>query len=317
MMRHTTWKGHAAMASAGILWGVMSPVCKWVICDAQISAATLAVLRIWGAAALFWLAALVSPKERLRRGDGKKMMLAALCGVLLNQGAFTFGVGLTSPSDAALVTTTLPVFTLLLSFLFLKERISVGKMIGVLASTAGAAILIVSNASGSSHGNVWGDLLCMGAQMSAACYFVFFRRQIARYSPITMMKWMFLYAAVYSSPFAAYDLSQSPLAETSLQAWGGIAYVIAVATFVCYILMPIAQRFLRPTVVSMYNYLQPIVATSLAIVWGMDRLSWTKFFSVALIFGGVFLVTTAPSRKGEPRVRKREQTPDPHRPQVP
>lgn len=285
------------MASAGILWGIMSPVCKWLICDEHVPADTLTILRIWGATALFWLVSLLLPKEKLRRGDLKIMMLGALCGVLLNQGAFTFGVGLTSPSDAALVTTTLPVFTLLLSFLFLRESLCAKKIAGVLSGVAGAVILILSNTGDNGHGNVWGDLLCMGAQISAACYFVFFRRQIARYSPVTMMKWIFLCGAVYISPYAVYNLSSAPLAKTSPIAYAGIAYIVGIATFLCYILMPIAQRYLRPTVVGMYNYLQPVVATSLAIAWGMDSLSLEKLLSVALIFGGVYLVTTASARQ--------------------
>lgn len=285
------------MASAGILWGIMSPVCKWLICDEHVPADTLTIMRIWGAAALFWSISLLLPKEKLRRGDLKMMMLGALCGVLLNQGAFTFGVGLTSPSDAALVTTTLPVFTLLLSFFFLKESLSAKKIVGVLSSAAGAAVLILTNVGENTHGNVWGDLLCLGAQISAACYFVFFRRQIARYSPITMMKWIFLFGAVYISPYALWNLSTAPLDGTDTVAWGGIAYIVGIATFLCYMLMPIAQRYLRPTVVSMYNYLQPIIATSLAIAWGMDSLNAEKLLAVVLIFLGVYLVTTASAKK--------------------
>ncbi len=284
------------MASAGILWGIMSPVCKWLICNEHIPADTLTILRIWGAATLFWLVSLFLPKEKLRKGDLKIMMLGSLCGVLLNQGAFTFGVGLTSPSDAALVTTTLPVFTLLLSFFFLKESLNAKKIVGVLSSATGAAVLILANVGNNGHGNVWGDLLCLGAQISAACYFVFFRRQIARYSPVTIMKWIFLFGAVFISPYAIPNLSAAPFVGTTPATWCGIAYIVGISTFVCYLLMPVAQRYLRPTVVSMYNYIQPIVATSLAIAWRMDSLSIEKFLSVFLIFGGVYLVTTSSAR---------------------
>lgn len=295
-MNRAVAQGHLAMASAGAMWGLMSPVGKWVM-EHGVAPMALASMRIIGAAALFWLASCFLPRQQVRRCDLGKILLAGLFGVVLNQGSFTFGVGLTAPSDAALVTTTLPIITLVLSWLFLRERLSARKAAGVAASAAGAALLIASTARGTGGGNVWGDLLCLFSQLSAASYFVFFRRLLARYSPVTLMKWMFLSASVCALPFACHSWAQLPTAALEPKAWAGIAYVVAGATFLCYILMPVAQRVLRPTVVSLYNYLQPVVATGVAIWWGMDTFTLLKALCMGMIFTGVFLVSSSPTRR--------------------
>ena len=69
-----------------------------------------------------------------------------------------------------------------------------------------------------------------------------------------------------------------------------IAYVIIFATFVAYFLIPVGQKQLRPTVVSMYSYLQPIIAAAVSVVVGMDRFTWQKALAIVLVFVGVALV---------------------------
>ena len=112
-----------------------------------------------------------------------------------------------------------------------------------------------------------------------------------RYSPVTLMKWMFTYAALACLPFTFRDVVSIRYSALPLQTWLGIAYVVAFATFVSYICLSFAQQRLKPTAVSMYNYCQPVIASSVAVLWGMDHFGWMKTFSVLLVFTGVLLVT--------------------------
>ena len=57
-----------------------------------------------------------------------------------------------------------------------------------------------------------------------------------------------------------------------------------------------AQRLLRPTVVSMYNYMQPIVASIAAIIMGLGIFGWEKGVAIALVFLGVYIVTKSKSK---------------------
>ncbi|XBD75966.1 DMT family transporter [Akkermansia massiliensis] len=158
------------------------------------------------------------------------------------------------------------------------------------------AILLVSGSGGRAaalpgDNNLLGDILCLASQCSVAVYFVFFKNLIGRYSPVTLMKWMFTYAAIACLPFTFRDVVSIRYSALPLQTWLGIAYVVAFATFVSYICLSFAQQRLKPTAVSMYNYCQPVIASSVAVLWGMDRFGWMKTLSVLLVFTGVLLVT--------------------------
>lgn len=286
-------KAHLAMGTAALLWGLMSPVSKLVIQTGEVSSIALATFRLLGAAILFWLASCFTPRERIDPADRLNLFYASLFGIVFNQMAFTVGVGFTSPADAAIITTVTPILTLILAAFVLREMITGKKAAGVCASAIGAVLLIScsSHATAPENNNLLGDMLCLTSQCSVAVYFVFFKNLIGKYSPVTLMKWMFTCAVCTCLPFTFREISSIHYAALSLETWMGIIYIVTLATFVCYILLSFAQKRLQPTAVSMYNYLQPIVASSIAVLWGMDHFGWMKTVSVLLIFTGVFLVT--------------------------
>ena len=225
---------------------------------------------------------------------------ASLLGIVLNQGTYVLGVSKTSPIDASVVTTTTPIFVMIIAALYLREPITGKKILGVVVGAAGALLLILSGAhlvSGrTGSGSVSGDLLCLFAQLSFATYFVVFKKLISRYSPVTLMKWMFLYATACCLPFGYSDLKAVGWAELGWTNYAQIAYVVLGATFLAYLLMPIGQKNLRPTVASSYNYVQPLVATLVAVSLGMDTFGWLKGVAVLLVFAGVYIVTISKSR---------------------
>ena len=225
---------------------------------------------------------------------------ASLLGIVLNQGTYVLGVSKTSPIDASVVTTTTPIFVMIIAALYLREPITGKKILGVVVGAAGALLLILSGAhlvsSRTGSGSVSGDLLCLFAQLSFATYFVVFKKLISRYSPVTLMKWMFLYATACCLPFGYSDLKAVGWAELGWADYAQIAYVVLGATFLAYLLMPIGQKNLRPTVASSYNYVQPLVATLVAVSLGMDTFGWLKGVAVLLVFAGVYIVTISKSR---------------------
>ncbi len=312
-MPSETLKGHIAMGAAAVIWGLMSPVSKLVMQQGEVSSASLATFRLLGAAILFWLASAFVPGEPIERKHRLPLFYASLFGIIFNQMAFTVGVGFTSPADAAIITTITPVLTMILAAFVLREMITGKKIIGVCASAIGA-ILLVSGSGGRAaalpgDNNLLGDILCLASQCSVAVYFVFFKNLIGRYSPITLLKWMFTYAAAACLPFTFREVGSIHYSALPAQTWLGIAYVVALATFVSYICLSFAQQRLKPTAVSMYNYCQPVIASSVAVMWGMDHFGWMKVLSVLLVFTGVLLVTGT-GEKGPSRNNKHAIPPD-------
>lgn len=299
-MKSQAYKGHLAMLGANILWGLMSPVSKAVLIAGPISALSLTTFRMVGAAVIFWLASFFTKKEHVNHQDLMKLFFAALLGIVLNQGSFIFGVSLTSPINASIVTTTTPIITMIIAAFYLKEPVTGKKVIGIFVGAAGALLLILSSQSAAAGGgkssNIWGDLLCLLAQFSFSFYFVLFKGLIGKYSPITLMKWMFTYASICTIPFTFNHISAIDFANLPSELYLGIAYVVIGGTFLPYLFIPIGQTLLRPTVACMYNYVQPIVASLIAVLWGMDTFGVMKGIAVALVFSGVYIVTQSKSR---------------------
>lgn len=289
-------QGHLFAFSANLLWGLMAPIGKSAL--SEFSALSVTTFRMVGAAACFWLLSLFCKQEHVDHRDLLKMFFAALFALVFNQGVFIFGLSLTSPIDASIVTTTLPIVTMIVAAIYLKEPITNKKVLGIFVGAMGALILIMSSQSaGAGNGSMMGDLLCLVAQISFSIYLTVFKGLSQRYSPITLNKWMFVYASMCYIPFSYGDITSIQWAEISTTALWQVGYVVIGGTFLAYICIMAAQRILRPTVVSMYNYMQPIVASIAAIIMSLAVFNLQKGIAIALVFLGVYIVTQSKSRK--------------------
>jgi drug/metabolite transporter (DMT)-like permease len=290
-------KGHASLLTAYVIFGLNTPLTKTILSHGETSAMALTFYRFAGTAALFWLASLFTKKEKVNIRDIMLLMLASLFAIFINQMSFIVGLSMTSPIDASVITTLVPIMTMIFAAFFLKEPITWKKVIGVLVGAFGA-LLLIFNGNIASHNttSVEGNLLCMLSCLAFAIYLTAFKKLIIRYSAITSMKWMFLFAAVLSFPFCRRDILDVDYHAIPADIYLRIVFVVVCATFISYLLIPVGQKLLRPTIVSMYNYLQPLVSSFLAVVLGMDTFGWVKSIAAILIFSGVYIVTQSKSR---------------------
>ena len=144
-------KAHISLLLAASMWGLMSPVGKAAM-EAGITGLTLANMRMIGAAVCFWTTSFFVKQEKVNPHDLLMLFFASLLGIVCNQGCFTFGLSLTSPVDASIMTTTMPIVTMILAALFLKEPVTPKKVIGIFLGSIGALTLILSNRGGDAEG---------------------------------------------------------------------------------------------------------------------------------------------------------------------
>ena len=292
-MKDFNLKGHAAMLGANTMWGLMAPVAKMVMAAGIVSPLLMTNFRILGAALLFWTASLFVPNEKVPPRDLLLMAGAAMLGILFNQGCYVFGVGFTSPGEASIITTTMPLWVMVLAALILGEPITLKKIGGIVLGATGALILVLGAAKSGAKGDnpTLGDLLVLTAQISYALYLTFYRNFIKKYSVVTLMKWMFTFASI-----AILPVSIGTMMSTS---WDAFTSREVFWCWLCCVLCHIPVVYmrddraenLRPTLVGMYNYVQPIVASCVGIWLGLDVVTFPKLVAVLLIFTGVFLVT--------------------------
>ena len=272
-------KGHLFALTANVLWGLMAPIGKSTLME--FSALSVTTFRMVGAAACFWLLSAFCKREQVDHRDMLKIFFASLFALVFNQGVYIFGLSMTSPIDASIVTTTLPIVTMIIAAIYLKEPITNLKVLGIFVGAIGALILIMSShTAGGGNGSIIGDLLCLVAQISFSIYLTVF------------------------IPLSYHDVASIQWAEISTAAFIQIGYVVVGGSFLAYIFIMNAQRLLRPTVVSMYNYMQPIVASIAAIIMGLGVFGWEKGVAVALVFLGVYIVTKSKSKADFERAGK-------------
>lgn len=290
-------QGHIAIFTASLIFGVNLPLTKTIL-PLFIDAQMMTLFRVSGAAILFWCVSLFVKKEPVPYKDLLLMFAASMFGIVINQFAFLEGLSRSSVVDTGIILTITPIVTMLFAALFLKEPITGRKILGVLVGLSGALLLILSGAkNGVGNGSWIGILLLLSSSFGFALYLTLFRDLIIRYSPITLMKWMFLFATIVGIAVYWRHITTFNFTTTPTMVYLKLAYIVVGATFFTYLLIPIAQKSLRPTTLSMYNYLQPIVAAFIVFIFNMDTFGWHKILSALLVFLGVYIVTQSKSRE--------------------
>ena len=304
--------GHLCIGVAGIIWGLMSPIGKDAMLHG-IGGIDMVSFRVMGACLCFWLASLFmdirgAKQEEVPPRDLLKFFFVALFSIICNQCCYTIGLSLTAPTNASIMTTTMPIITMILAAIVLKEPITSKKVLGIAAGVTGALLLILSSTQSGgtdAESDLLGDILVVGAQCSFAIYLTFFKHIVQRYHAVTVMKWTFTYACIVILPFSFGHLTRIPFAEITTRTWLETAFVVFFGTFLAYILMMHAQKVLRPTVVSIYNYVQPTVACLVSAITGLGIFGWSQAVSIVLVFTGVYLVSISKSRQELKREMKR------------
>ena len=287
------FKGHLSIAAAYTIFGLNVVLCKDIANSAAVPPHLLFTLRAMGAVVLFWLVSFFQPKEKIEKGDMWRIAVASFLGFFLTQMTFLVGITMATAIDSAILGTLGPVFTMITAYFFVKEPITGKKAGGVVIALAGVLFLIFNSvhAGGAASTTPLGLVMLLLNSLTFSMYLGIFRPLVSKYSVVTFMKWVFLFSLLMSLPFSAKGLLSLDYAAIPVPVRWEIGYLIVFATFIAYYLIPYGQKRIRPTLVSMYNYLSPIIATIVSIWTGLDHLTWQKVLAATAIVGGVILVS--------------------------
>ena len=289
-----TIPGHIAAFVAYFIFGFNIIVCKDLTSDGLIPPLGIFTLRSVIAGALFWIVSLFKPQEKIDHKDYARIFAASMIGFFTCQITFLVGIPYITPMDCSVMTAMAPIYTMIIAAIVLKEPITIQKAGGVILSFAGIIYLIISRVTtpGSiAESTPFGIFMLVLNCLSFSMYLGIFKPLIAKYSAVTFMKWIFLFSAVVSTPFSMKGLINVDWAGIPAIQYAELAYLIICATFISYFLIPIAQKRIRPTLISMYSYVQPIIAIAISIAIGMDTLTWQKALATLLVFGGLIIVS--------------------------
>ncbi|HUX55726.1 MAG TPA: DMT family transporter [Bacteroidales bacterium] len=294
--RVKTW-AHLSLLAANIIYGINYSVAKSVMPD-HIKPFALASLRSLLGVGLFWIAGLFIPREPVSRKDLWFLFGCSFFGVVINQTLFLAGLNLTSPINSSIILSTNPIFAFIFAALILKEKISFLKGTGLAIGLSGVLMLILQNGTPDMASSTFiGDVFTLVNTISWAFYTVIIKRMLEKYHPITVMKWTFFFGMFTTIPIGYNQWSTTDWSAISLNAWLAIGFVVVFATFLGYLLLSFGLRRLSPTIVSVYIYMQPVIAAYIATMIGQDHITFLMIVSALLIFAGVFVVSRQKNHK--------------------
>lgn len=290
-MMTPTLKAHIALFSAQIIYALNYSIAKDVM-PLYVSPFGLVMLRIAGACILFWSASFFIPKEKIETADLKKLIYLALFGVVINQAFFIYGLSLTKPINSAIIMISNPIAVMIFTLFILKEQITKFKVLGLLFGITGALTLLLFRGQFSfGSETAMGDLMTLVNSMSWAIFVVMIKPFMQKYQTITVMKWCFLFGLIYFFPIGIKDVFTINWHQIPTSIILSILFIVIATTFFAYLLNMYALKALSSSVVSMYIYFQPFLATLFAVWLGKDEITPIKLLSAFFIITGVYLVS--------------------------
>jgi drug/metabolite transporter (DMT)-like permease len=285
-------QAHLALLLVNLIYGANYSIAKQVM-PVFVQPFAFVLMRVGGALVLFWIVSALFIKEKVERKDFPRLALLAVFGVACNQLLFLQGLSITTPINASIIMISNPIVVLIIASVVLKERISVNKIAGIVFGIAGALLMLTFNKNFSfGSDTITGDIMILINSISWACYVVLVKPLMSKYNTFTIVKWVFLFGFFYVLPFGFSQFKEVDWTNMPTGIWYDVIFVVVGTTFLAYVLNTYALRALSPSVVSIYIYLQPFLATLFAIYYyHNDTLDARKILAAVLIIIGVFLVS--------------------------
>jgi len=281
-----------AATLASTIYGLNHTLAKGLMPDI-IAPYGFILLRVSGAGIIFWAISIFYPHEKIDKKDWLRIVGCAFFGMVLNMLMFFKGLSLSTPINSSVVITLAPVLLLVLSALFLKEKITWLKTIGIGIGLLGALVLILFGAKTQPNApNIpLGNLLFIVNAASYSVYLIMVKPLVVKYSSITLMKLFFLFAVLMNLPVGISEFSEVAWMHLSFDTIWKLTFVVVGTTVITYLCNIYALKQLSPSTIGAFIYLQPVLAVFFAILLGSDSLTTIRMGAAALIFLGVFLST--------------------------
>ena len=281
-----------AVSIATLIYGVTYTIAKDVMPN-YIKPYGFILLRVSSATLIFWTAGLFIKQQKIEKSDYKKILIASFFGITINMLAFFKGLSLTSPISASVMMVTSPIMVLIFSSILIRKPIGKQRVLGVFIGLVGALFLITlgNSSTENSTNSAFGNFLVFLNAASYGLYLVLAKDLVKKYNPIVFIKWLYLFGLIFVIPFGYNELTAVIWEEIPTNIYWNISFVLLFTTCITYLFNLYGLSKLKPTTVSVFIYLQPVIATIYALIVGSDSINLVKLCATLLIFLGVYLVT--------------------------
>jgi len=282
-----------ALFIVNAIYGINFVIAKDVM-PAYIKPSGFILLRVTGALILFWILHLITGYQKIEKKDFLQLALASLFGVAINQLLFFEGLNLSSPINGSILMSVTPISILIIGVIFGKEKLTGLKIGGTLLGVTGAVSIIIYSRGGmdNSSSQAWlGNIFIILNAISFAVYFLFAKPLMKKYKPLTVICWVFTFGWLFVLPFGFTELKEVQWQTFTPTVYYKTAFVVIAVTFIAYLFNIYALKHVDSSVVGIFIYIQPIIATLHSVWLGKDTITWVLAGCALMIFTGVYMVS--------------------------
>jgi len=281
-----------AALGATTIYGLNHTIAKGAMPD-YVGPFAFIMLRLGGATLLFWLISVFAPKQNIEKRDWGRIFACALLGMAINMLAFFKGLQLSTPINSSVLVTITPIIVVILSAIFIKERITLNKGLGILLGFIGALALILFGAEIRQDApNIpFGNALFILNATVYGSYLILVKKLTEKYHPLVLMKWLFTIGFVLVFPVTYSEFTEIEWVTMPIWVMGVIGFVVICTTFLTYLFNVFALQELKASTVGAFTYVQPVIGILFALIMGKDSLTLIKILAALLVLLGVYLAS--------------------------
>lgn len=294
--------GNLSILVATLFFGINLPVIKELIQKHSCTSFDITAWRMICGCLLFWIASIFIKREKIQKGDWLTIILGGGIGLFLFIFLFNLSLEYGNPIDISIIMTLPPIFVIIMEMIFKHYKVSWLEVVGILVSFAGAIIVILNEHGGNSksHNEILGDLIAVASTLCYAFYLFILERPTQTYNPISLLRWVFLGAAV-PALFLVPGVFHSEMVvhPSEWLPWALLSFVVVGPTFLAYLLVNPAVKMIGSELTSLYQYLLPVFATIVTVIIHLARLDWIQVLAMGVIIVGMLFTQRAKVSKNK------------------
>lgn len=229
----------------------------------------------------------------------RTLFLQALTGVFLFNLFMLYGLRYTTAVDAGIITSTLPAVVGIIAFLFLKEKLSIKKGLGILFAVSGVLLInLVGDGAGGVHSlSLMGNLLIFGAVIGEALFITLGKSVTPYINPLTITTMMSLFGLVLFLPFSIYEAVHFDFSAVGLMDWLNIIYFGVVVTVLAFLLMYQGLSKVSASSAGVLTSVLPVSSLILSAVILQETITLYHLLGMVFVFGAICFISVEPKRK--------------------
>jgi drug/metabolite transporter (DMT)-like permease len=279
------------------IWGIASPIIKFTL--KELSPFTFLTYRFF-ITSLVLVPLMIALKEKFPKDSRKNLtlLILSLLGTTINLGLLFVGLKFTSVLDQAFISETAPIFIILASYIFLKDRVTKKEKIGILITFLGTLLIIIQPLLENgflSYQNLFGNILILLSTISWVAYVIISKKQMREnVSPLVMAVSNFFIGFITLLPLAVLENHGAKNLVLKVTSIGfstqlGVLYMALISGALAYYLFQLGQKSIESSEAAIFSYLQPIFSAPLAIYWLKEKVDSSFSLGVVIIILGIVI----------------------------